>query len=166
MEAVIKYGGLGIILTLLFRGSNFLHWSDGCIKLQAYAAVKFADACLRGLRGEAGVVAYAFLESQACSASQTCYLDVHVYESATLFIIFERSQVSTKHGLSLSGDWTTVLCDKSKAWSKWSWRDLPTRPSKRIWKVLQLNCNSFFSLPLSTRSASCMKFFFCSYPPE
>ncbi|KAK4393516.1 Malate dehydrogenase, glyoxysomal [Sesamum angolense] len=31
---------------------------------QAYAAVKFADACLRGLRGDAGVVECAFVSSQ------------------------------------------------------------------------------------------------------
>lgn len=34
--------------------------------MQAYAAVKFADACLRGLRGDAGVVECAFVPSQAC----------------------------------------------------------------------------------------------------
>ncbi|CAN1777392.1 Malate dehydrogenase, glyoxysomal [Linum perenne] len=33
-------------------------------KLQAYAAVKFADACLRGLRGDAGVVECAYVASQ------------------------------------------------------------------------------------------------------
>lgn len=32
--------------------------------LQAYAAVKFADACLRGLRGDAGVVECAFVASE------------------------------------------------------------------------------------------------------
>lgn len=32
--------------------------------MQAYAAVKFADACLRGLRGDAGVVECAFVASQ------------------------------------------------------------------------------------------------------
>lgn len=30
----------------------------------AYAAVKFADVCLKGLRGDAGVVACAFVASQ------------------------------------------------------------------------------------------------------
>ncbi|CAN1317156.1 Malate dehydrogenase, glyoxysomal [Linum perenne] len=34
------------------------------MKLQAYAAVKFADACLRGLRGDAGVVECAYVASQ------------------------------------------------------------------------------------------------------
>ena len=34
--------------------------------MQAYAAVKFADACLRGLRGDAGVVECAFVSSQVC----------------------------------------------------------------------------------------------------
>jgi hypothetical protein len=32
--------------------------------VQAYAAVKFADACLRGLRGDAGVVECAFVASE------------------------------------------------------------------------------------------------------
>lgn len=34
------------------------------MNVQAYAAVKFADACLRGLRGDAGVVHCAFVSSQ------------------------------------------------------------------------------------------------------
>lgn len=34
--------------------------------MQAYAAVKFADACLRSLRGDAGVVECAFVASQVC----------------------------------------------------------------------------------------------------
>lgn len=34
--------------------------------MQAYAAVKFADSCLRGLRGDAGVVECAFVPSQVC----------------------------------------------------------------------------------------------------
>lgn len=34
--------------------------------MQAYAAVKFADACLRGLRGDAGIVECAFVASQVC----------------------------------------------------------------------------------------------------
>lgn len=33
---------------------------------QAYAAVKFADACLHGLRGDAAIVECAFVSSQAC----------------------------------------------------------------------------------------------------
>ena len=37
--------------------------------MQAYAAVKFADACLRGLRGDSGVVECAFVASQVCSLS-------------------------------------------------------------------------------------------------
>lgn len=42
------------------------------VKSQAYAAVKFADACLRGLRGDAGVVECAFVASQvSCS---TCHI--------------------------------------------------------------------------------------------
>jgi malate dehydrogenase len=32
--------------------------------VQAYAAVKFADACLCGLRGDAGVVECAFVASE------------------------------------------------------------------------------------------------------
>lgn len=32
--------------------------------LQAYAAAKFADACLRGLRGDANVVECSFVASQ------------------------------------------------------------------------------------------------------
>ena len=36
--------------------------------MQAYAAVKFADACLRGLRGDAGIVQCAFVASQVCSS--------------------------------------------------------------------------------------------------
>ncbi|KAI6695023.1 hypothetical protein NL676_022733 [Syzygium grande] len=32
--------------------------------MQAYAAVKFADACLRGLSGDAGIVDCAFVASQ------------------------------------------------------------------------------------------------------
>ncbi|KAJ8451762.1 hypothetical protein Cgig2_007245 [Carnegiea gigantea] len=66
----IQNGGTEVVEAKAGAGSATLS--------MAYAAVKFADACLRGLRGEAGVVAYAFLESQACSASQPCYLDVHV----------------------------------------------------------------------------------------
>lgn len=34
--------------------------------VQAYAAVKFADACLRGLRGDAGIVECAFVFSEVC----------------------------------------------------------------------------------------------------
>lgn len=34
--------------------------------MQAYAAVKFADACLRGLRGDAGIIQCAFVSSQVC----------------------------------------------------------------------------------------------------
>lgn len=34
--------------------------------MQAYAAVKFADACLRGLKGDAGIVECAFVASQVC----------------------------------------------------------------------------------------------------
>lgn len=37
---------------------NFVH------EVQAYAAVKFADACLRGLRGDASIVECAFVPSQ------------------------------------------------------------------------------------------------------
>lgn len=32
--------------------------------MQAYAAAKFADACLQGLRGDAGVVECSFVASQ------------------------------------------------------------------------------------------------------
>lgn len=32
-------------------------------KVQAYAAAKFADACLRGLRGDAGVIECAYVAS-------------------------------------------------------------------------------------------------------
>ncbi|KAL0335001.1 UNVERIFIED_CONTAM: Malate dehydrogenase, glyoxysomal [Sesamum radiatum] len=39
---------------------------------QAYAAVKFADACLRGLRGDAGIVECAFVASQVIFQSFTC----------------------------------------------------------------------------------------------
>lgn len=35
-----------------------------CSKMQAYAAAKFADTCLRGLRGDAGIVECAFVASQ------------------------------------------------------------------------------------------------------
>lgn len=33
-------------------------------ELQAFAAAKFADACLRGLRGDADIVVCAFVDSQ------------------------------------------------------------------------------------------------------
>lgn len=33
---------------------------------QAYAAVKFADSCLHGLRGDAAVIQCAFVSSEAC----------------------------------------------------------------------------------------------------
>ena len=36
-------------------------FDKGYAIVQAYAAVKFADACLRGLRGDAGVVECAFV---------------------------------------------------------------------------------------------------------
>lgn len=32
--------------------------------MQAYSAVKFADACLRGMRGDAGIVQCAYVDSQ------------------------------------------------------------------------------------------------------
>lgn len=35
-----------------------------CNKLQAYAAAKFADACLRGMKGEDVVIQCAFVDSQ------------------------------------------------------------------------------------------------------
>lgn len=37
--------------------------------MQAYAAAKFADACLQGLRGDAGIVECSFVASQV---SVTC----------------------------------------------------------------------------------------------
>ena len=43
------------------------------MKVQAYAAVKFADACLRGLRGDAGVIECSFV------ASHVCYLSPHLH---------------------------------------------------------------------------------------
>lgn len=36
------------------------------LNFQAYAAVKFADACLHGLRGDAAIIQCAFVSSQAC----------------------------------------------------------------------------------------------------
>lgn len=33
-------------------------------KLQAYAAAKFADACLRALKGEAGIIQCAYVDSR------------------------------------------------------------------------------------------------------
>lgn len=34
------------------------------LPLQAYAAAKFADACLRGLRGDAGIIECSYVASQ------------------------------------------------------------------------------------------------------
>ncbi|KAG5528226.1 hypothetical protein RHGRI_028981 [Rhododendron griersonianum] len=50
-----SWGGIG----------NTINALDSHIKIpQAYAAVKFADACLRGLRGDASVIQCAFVASQ------------------------------------------------------------------------------------------------------
>ena len=35
-----------------------------CNKMQAYAAFKFADACLCGLRGDADIIRCAYVDSQ------------------------------------------------------------------------------------------------------
>lgn len=35
-----------------------------CNEVQAYAAVKFADTCLRAMRGEAGIIQCAYVDSQ------------------------------------------------------------------------------------------------------
>lgn len=49
--------------------------------LQAYAAVKFADACLRGLRGDAAVVECAFVSSQACIFTASFCVIAHLWYS-------------------------------------------------------------------------------------
>lgn len=49
--------------------ANFI--GKHALTLQAYAAVKFADACLRALRGDAGVIECAFVSSQARHSSFT-----------------------------------------------------------------------------------------------
>lgn len=43
------------------------------LALQAYAAAKFADACLRGLRGDAGIVECSYVASQVSSFVYTEY---------------------------------------------------------------------------------------------
>lgn len=52
----IQNGGTEVVEAKAGAGSATLS--------MAYAAVKFADACLRGLRGDAGVVQCAFVASQ------------------------------------------------------------------------------------------------------
>uniref|UniRef100_A0A7C8ZDA7 Malate dehydrogenase n=1 Tax=Opuntia streptacantha TaxID=393608 RepID=A0A7C8ZDA7_OPUST len=52
----IQNGGTEVVEAKAGAGSATLS--------MAYAAVKFADACLRGLRGDAGVIECAFVESQ------------------------------------------------------------------------------------------------------
>lgn len=50
--------------------------------MQAYAAVKFADACLRGLRGDSGIVECAYVASQVCSLSSIYF---SIFEYLVLF---------------------------------------------------------------------------------
>ncbi|KAL2522625.1 putative malate dehydrogenase [Forsythia ovata] len=52
----IQNGGTEVVEVALS-----LRWTH-----EAYAAVKFADACLQGLRGDAGIIQCAFVSSQAC----------------------------------------------------------------------------------------------------
>ncbi|CAO2828335.1 unnamed protein product [Amaranthus hypochondriacus] len=57
----IQNGGTEVVEAKAGSGSATLS--------MAYAAVKFADACLRGLRGDAGVVECAFVDSQVTELS-------------------------------------------------------------------------------------------------
>ncbi|XP_057543091.1 malate dehydrogenase, glyoxysomal [Amaranthus tricolor] len=57
----IQNGGTEVVEAKAGSGSATLS--------MAYAAVKFADACLRGLRGDAGIVECAFVDSQVTELS-------------------------------------------------------------------------------------------------
>jgi hypothetical protein len=64
--------------------------------MQAYAAVKFADACLRGLRGDSGIVECAFVASQVCSSFD--------FSSSSSSFNFDFWQIQRTHALPVLGD--------------------------------------------------------------
>ncbi|CAN1777394.1 Malate dehydrogenase, glyoxysomal [Linum perenne] len=64
----IQNGGTEVVEAKAGTGSATLS--------MAYAAVKFADACLRGLRGDAGVVECAYVASQVCYMEKWVFLDL------------------------------------------------------------------------------------------
>lgn len=68
--------------------------------MQAYAAVKFADACLRGLRGDSGIVECSFVASQVCSWSPIYLL---IFEFSSSFN-FDFLQFQRTHALPVLGD--------------------------------------------------------------
>ncbi|XVF59184.1 hypothetical protein PTKIN_Ptkin07bG0254900 [Pterospermum kingtungense] len=70
----IQNGGTEVVEAKAGTGSATLS--------MAYAAVKFADACLRGLRGDAGVVECSFV------ASHVCYLSPHLFLPPFFFPYF------------------------------------------------------------------------------
>lgn len=98
-------------------------------KLQAYAAVEFADACLRGLRGDANIVECAYVASHVQSLKST----VHNY-NCKIFLNPKR----WTYGLCLiphTGDWASLLRIEGASGTMWDRRSVRSWTIERIWEV-------------------------------
>lgn len=92
---------------------------------QAYASAKFADATLRALRGEAGILQCAFVASQVCIQSSlqvlVLYILLMILLKCTLFCY--------------AGDRTAVFRIKGAAWQEWHRRSSSVGSIEWLWTV-------------------------------